>query len=536
MYLCKTKGCVHSRFKSTGRVPNWKRGILGIALNAALISGATPLILRGQSPPPESASNPTSVRVVDSVSATGPGVQLLPSVLNFGTVSTSKRLTTKLTNIGTQTLSITQIIISPKIVSFNQTNNCGSHVSPGGSCTITVSFVPINNITYSANLEVFDNAAGSPQRVLLIGKGNKRQISAQVRSAVSRSLLLHVPTPTGADPVGTHTEELIDSKRNESFLHNGAKRELLMRFWYPASSRHGCKRAEYTSPRVWQYFSELLNTALPDVSTNSCVDAPVLSGAHPVVLLTPGYTGTFTDYTFLAEDLASRGYIVASINHTFEATAVELSGGRLVKSVFGSHLGGKFLKNESALSLAVAMRLSDFPFVLDQLEILNTRYRSLLAGKMDLENIAIIGHSLGGVSALLALQQEKRLKVGVVLDAGLPDGLPVNITKPVFLLGAGRGRWSDADCRLWNGLRSFRFALDLVGAEHLTPSDAVWLANGSVRTGTMGTAKTVTAMRDYVTAFLDFNLGRQPRSDFVERQSSEYPDVRITTRNQMLCR
>jgi pimeloyl-ACP methyl ester carboxylesterase len=155
---------------------------------------------------------------------------------------------------------------------------------------------------------------------------------------------------------------------------------------------------------------------------------------------------------------------------------------------------------------------------------------------MDLENIAIIGHSLGGVSALLALQQEKRLKVGVVLDAGLPDSLAVNITKPVFLLGAGRSRWSDADCHLWNGLRSFRFALDLVGAEHLTPSDAVWLANGSVRTGTMGTAKTVAAMRDYVTAFLDFSLGRQPRSDLVERQSSEYPDVHITTRNQMLCR
>jgi len=44
---------------------------------------------------------------------------------------------------------------------------------------------------------------------------------------------------------------------------------------------------------------------LPEVKTNSCEDAIVASGAHPVVVFTPGYTGTFTDYTFLFEDLAA---------------------------------------------------------------------------------------------------------------------------------------------------------------------------------------------------------------------------------------
>jgi len=43
------------------------------------------------------------------------------------------------------------------------------------------------------------------------------------------------------------------------------------------------------------------------------------------VIFTHGYIGTFTDYAFLFEDLASRGYVVASIDHTYEATALELA-------------------------------------------------------------------------------------------------------------------------------------------------------------------------------------------------------------------
>ena len=106
-----------------------------------------------------------------------------------------------------------------------------------------------------------------------------------------------------------------------------------MRFWYPASIDQGCQPAEYTSAGVWNYFSDVTKLPLPQVKTNSCLNAPVASGAHPVVVFTQGYTGTFTDYTFLCEDLASLGYVVASIDHTYEATAVEFPDGRVVKSM-----------------------------------------------------------------------------------------------------------------------------------------------------------------------------------------------------------
>jgi len=122
---------------------------------------------------------------------------------------------------------------------------------------------------------------------------------------------------------------LIDAVHEDPYLANGAKRELLVRFWYPAWVNSGCQPAPYTDPAVWSYFSELVRVALPAVHTNSCLDARILDGAYPVVVFTPGYTGTFTDYTFLFEDLASRGYVVASVDHTYEATAVAFPDGDL---------------------------------------------------------------------------------------------------------------------------------------------------------------------------------------------------------------
>ena len=116
---------------------------------------------------------------------------------------------------------------------------------------------------------------------------------------------------------------------------------------------------------------------LPRVTTNSCLNSPVASGAHPVVVFTPGYTATFTDYTFIFEDLASRGYVVASVDHTYEATALEFPDGRLVYSGFGSHLGKKLLEDEQSLTFALSVRLDDLKFVRNELERLSRVSSSL---------------------------------------------------------------------------------------------------------------------------------------------------------------
>jgi dienelactone hydrolase len=328
--------------------------------------------------------------------------------------------------------------------------------------------------------------------------------------------------------------DLVDPARNDPYLANGAKRELLVRLWYPASPVQSCRRADYASPRVWSDFSRILGIPLPQVTTNSCWNASISEGAHPVVIFTHGYTGTFTDYTFLFEDLASRGYVVASVDHTFEATAVEFPDGRFVESVFGSHLGNILHADEQSMDSAVSARLSDLKFVVNALDSLNAGDGSMFAGKLDMSRLALAGHSLGGTTAILGVEQESRFRAGVILDGVVPNTALSGTETPMLLLAAGRDTWSEDELRLWSGLRGPRIAVNFLGAEHVTFSDAVWLAVGAVRTGSMGPEKSVTAIRNYVAAFLDVHLLGKPIDPLLSGHSSQYPDAIVTRRNDLL--
>jgi len=69
----------------------------------------------------------------------------------------------------------------------------------------------------------------------------------------------------------------------------------------------------------------------------------------------------------------------------------------------------------------------------------------------------------------------------------------------------------------------------------VTPSDAVWLAKGAVKTGAMGSEKTIAAIRDYIAAFLAANLRDKSWGPLLSRPSSDYPDAAVTTQKQSLC-
>jgi dienelactone hydrolase len=327
----------------------------------------------------------------------------------------------------------------------------------------------------------------------------------------------------------------VDSSRIDPLASNGLNRELLVRLWYPASAELGCKRADYTSAAVWSYFAELTRLPLPAVTTNSCLDAPVADGEHPIVVFTHGYTGTFTDYTFLVEELASRGYIVVSIDHTYEATAVEFPDEHFVKSLVGSHLTNSWQTDDETLSSALTVRLDDVKFVIDELQRLNTSTGSPFAGRLDLTRLAFAGHSLGGLTAWFGVQRDARFKAAVLLDPYLPD-IPLGSTEtPVMLFTMGSEQQNEDECQLWSDLLGPRFSVNVRGAEHVTPSDLIWLAKGAVKSGPMGPDKTIEALREYIAAFLDTNLQGRPLDPLLTGPSAEFPDAEVTTQKQSLC-
>ena len=477
---------------------------------------------------------------IAAIKLTNGTVKLVPAMLDYGHVKyrnllthqlLSKSLTLMLANVGSNSLNISSMVTTAH---FAQTNDCGASVAAGVSCTVTVTFTPGGVGTFTGTLTITDGSADSPQVVPLSGQGTQG-LGASVHSAVATEQTVTAPAPTGPNSVGTRVVHFVDSTREDPFTGNGSKRELMVRFWYPTGVTSDCKPAEYTSPAVWSYFSELMGVPLPEVKTNSCEDAIVASGAHPVVVFTPGYTGTFTDYTFLFEDLASRGYVVAALNHTNEATATEFPDGRMVESIFGSHLGTRLRTDEEAYTSSVIARLGDLKSVLKELDHLNGTAKGPFSGRLDVSRVALAGHSLGGLTALMGVEREVRFRAGITIDAASPERASKATETPILLVMTGSGQWSVEECALWSNLRGPRLALKLPGVDHLAPSDAIWLARGAIKTGKMSPEKMLDVLRSYIAAFLDAHLRGQPADALLSGQSPDFADVIATTQEQLPC-
>jgi FG-GAP-like repeat/Cep192 domain 4/Abnormal spindle-like microcephaly-assoc'd, ASPM-SPD-2-Hydin/FG-GAP repeat len=112
---------------------------------------------------------------VIELSGTGTVITVSPTQLNFGsqkvgTKSAPQNVT--VTNTGSTAVSVTSVkIIGGASQDYSETNNCGSQIAPGASCTVKVIFEPTRTGPRAATLEINDSGGGSPQQVPLTGTG-----------------------------------------------------------------------------------------------------------------------------------------------------------------------------------------------------------------------------------------------------------------------------------------------------------------------------------------------------------------------------
>ena len=123
-----------------------------------------------------SSSPQTAALSGTGVAAAAPQATLSPNNLTFsnqnvGTSSTAQMVT--LSNPGTATLNITGITIGgTNPGDFAQTTTtCGSTLAASASCAISINFTPASAASFSATLNVADNATGSPKSATLSGTG-----------------------------------------------------------------------------------------------------------------------------------------------------------------------------------------------------------------------------------------------------------------------------------------------------------------------------------------------------------------------------
>jgi predicted dienelactone hydrolase len=136
------------------------------------------------------------------------------------------------------------------------------------------------------------------------------------------------------------------------------------------------------------------------------------SSAKPLIVFSHGLGSVRTDMRYLAEHLASHGYVVAALEHPGSNEAH-------VKQAL--QLKAPLLEAQEFLN-----RPKDISFILDRLETLN-QAPGFLQGKLAPERVMVIGYSLGGTTALsiagaqMQLDQLKQRCPGDVLAFSLGE-------------------------------------------------------------------------------------------------------------------
>ncbi|HEX2712905.1 MAG TPA: choice-of-anchor D domain-containing protein, partial [Candidatus Acidoferrales bacterium] len=100
----------------------------------------------------------------------GPAVSIFPSTANFSAVvgNTSPTQIFSIVNTGNQLLAINSISIAgANASSFSQTNTCLATLAPNANCSVSINFTPATVGALTANLQVADNAPGTPQTLTL---------------------------------------------------------------------------------------------------------------------------------------------------------------------------------------------------------------------------------------------------------------------------------------------------------------------------------------------------------------------------------
>jgi dienelactone hydrolase len=134
--------------------------------------------------------------------------------------------------------------------------------------------------------------------------------------------------------------------------------------------------------------------------------------SYPVVLFSHGAGTTMEVQTSQSEDLASHGYIVVAIDHTYVSAATVFPD-RIVSQ---KEATTNFNIPEPA-EIITQIMADDSKFVMEQLGEMNEgKINSIFKGKLDLDSIGALGHSVGGAVAYNLAINDNRVKAAIDLD------------------------------------------------------------------------------------------------------------------------
>jgi len=277
--------------------------------------------------------------------------------------------------------------------------------------------------------------------------------------------LYDMPLPRGDFSIGTESFIVVDNDRLELYGEQG-NRKIKIQVWYPAENTDGCDVVPWLEDgrvvaqalaRDFGMPSFILNhTEL--INSSSYQSAPISTNLdeYPVVVISHGWRGFRNLHTDLAEELASFGYVVIGIDHTYGSVATVFSEEEIayvnLDALPDTDTTSDFLENANTLVNTYA---GDITLTLDELEKMNVgEIPSIFEGKLDLTSIGLLGHSTGGGADVAVAINDERIKALIGMDAWVEPIYETEIEKgldmPSLFLRSGSWETGDNNINLYN--------------------------------------------------------------------------------------
>jgi predicted dienelactone hydrolase len=278
-------------------------------------------------------------------------------------------------------------------------------------------------------------------------------------------------------------------------------------------------------------------------------DVSAQQASYPVVILRAGASAPVLNYSTLAEDLASHGYIVVGFDAPYRTRRVVFPDGRIVDRMEQNNpeicVVPDRLESERCVGRVITAWIGDMSFVLDRLERLNASDPSgRLAGRIDMTRVGVFGHSLGGAVAAQFCHEDPRCRAGIDID-GAPHGsvMQEGLAQPFMFLLSDHGYESDSmSAQIKSDIASIydrlppdrRVHASIRGAFHfMFTDDGALLKSGVVRGALrvlgrlrIGARRQLEVTRYCVHTFFDHYL-KEAGTTRLNLSSPSYPELQV---------
>jgi Platelet-activating factor acetylhydrolase, isoform II len=272
-----------------------------------------------------------------------------------------------------------------------------------------------------------------------------------------------------------------------------------------------------------------------------------------VVVFSPGKGVNTLLYSSLQQELASHGWVVAAIEHLYDAPIVVFPDGRTALPLPKEARPPQPASDIDAQHQAADYRARDILFVKQALTRLDVDSDSLFRGSLDLSRLSVAGHSLGGMAAFRACQLDSTILSCINIDGGYrarpyPATVDASKIQPLFLwlrrplyvfsdaqlkqVGLSRSEFDEEVAmggRVMAGVAggSFDVRLPHAGIDHMDFSDIPLLQKDISVKSRSTRFLTIDMMRSWVRDFLAASAAGQSRR-LLTQSSAAYREARIS--------